>query len=85
MIGSMALVLIRGGPIVPHLEVLTGIQEPTTLEAVVKASRLFVPVAVVITAQLVLPRTIVLDLALEFFEIKLWFFQQPWLATQAWP
>ena len=55
MIGSMATVLIRVGPIFPRLEVHTGVQEPTTLEAVVKAARLFVPVATVITAQLVLP------------------------------
>ena len=60
----MAPVLVRGGPIVPRLEVHTGVKEPTPLEAVVKAARLFVPVAAVITAQLVLPRTVVLDLAL---------------------
>ena len=64
MIGSMAPVLVRGGPIVPWQEVLSGVQEPTALEAVVKAARLFVPIAAVIT-QLVLPRTVILDLALR--------------------
>ena len=64
MIRSMAPVLVRGGPIVPRVEVLIGVQEPTALETVVKAARLFVPVAAVNTAQLVLPRTVVLDLAL---------------------
>ena len=65
MIGSMAPV--RGGPIVPCLEVLTSVQEPTALEAVVRATRLFAPVAMVNTAQLVLPRTVVLGLALGVF------------------
>lgn len=64
MIGSMAPVLARDGPIVPRLLVLTGVQELTALEAVVKAVRLFVPVATVVTTQEVLPRTVVLDLAL---------------------
>ena len=67
MIGSMAPVLIRGGPIVPRLEVLTSVQEPTALRAVVKATWPFVPVAAVISAQLILPRTVVLDLALRVF------------------
>ena len=67
MIGSMAPVLVQGGPIVPHLEVLTGVQEPTALKAMVKAAQIFVPVAAVITTQLVLPRTVVLDLALRVF------------------
>ena len=65
MIGSMGPV--RGGPIVPHLEVLTSVQEPITLKAMVKAAWLLVPLAEVITIQLVLPRTIVLDLALRVF------------------
>ena len=67
MLRSMAPVLVRGGPIVPRLEVLTSVQEPTALKAMVKAARLFVPIARVITAQLVLPRTIVLDLAVRVF------------------
>ena len=67
MIGSMAPILIQGGPIVPRLEVVTGVQEPTALEAVVRAARLFVPVAAVNTAQLVLPRTVVLGFALGVF------------------
>ena len=65
MIGSMAPILIRGGPIIPCLEVLTSVQEPTALEAMVKAAGLFVPVTTVNTAQLILPRTVVLDLALR--------------------
>ena len=67
MMGSMAPVLVRGGPIVPRLDVPTGVQEPTALETVVKAARLFAPLAAVITAKLVLPRTILLDLALGVF------------------
>ena len=63
----MAPILIRGGPIVPRLEVLNGVQEPTALEAMVKAARLFVPIAAVNTAHLVLPRTVVLGLAFEVF------------------
>ena len=39
----------------------------TTLEAVVKATQLFIPIAAVNTAQLVLPRTFILDLALRVF------------------
>ena len=68
MIGSMAPILVRGGPIVPRLELLTGVQEPTALEAVVRAARLFVPVAAVNTAQLILPRTVVLGLASGVFQ-----------------
>lgn len=60
----MAPALARDGPIVPCHVVLAGFLERTALEAAGKAARLFVPVAAVVTAQLVLLRATVLGLTL---------------------
>ena len=67
IIGSMAPVLVQGSPIVSCVEVLTRVQEPTALEAMIKAAWICVLIAAVITAQLELPRTVVLDLVLGVF------------------
>ena len=64
MTGSMAPALARDGPIVPSHVVLAGFLERTALEAAGKAAQLFVPVAAVVTAQLVLLRAAVLGLTL---------------------
>lgn len=64
MTGFMAPALARDGPIVPCHVVLAGFLERTALEAAGKAAQLFIPVAAVVTAQLVLLKAAVLGLTL---------------------
>ena len=65
MIGSMAPALVRSGPIVPCLVVLTGLLEPCALKAVAYRG----------SSRLVLPWALFL-----FFKIKFWLFLWPSLA-----